>query len=79
MPPITFESVLGIINLAVPVAVELGKGIVELVAWIRSLGASPEQEAALITVADQKMEAARARVNTSPRLDPANPHQVLNP
>jgi hypothetical protein len=77
MGPLTFEAVLGIINLAVPVAVELGKGVVELVAWIRSLGANPEQEAALVTVAEQKVAAARVRVNTSPRLDPARPDTVL--
>lgn len=77
MNPALFVQIIGWIPALAKLAVATVDGVVKLVELIKSWGADPEQEAALLVVAHQAVEAERALLRAAPRLDPANPHQVL--
>lgn len=77
LAPALFLDIIQWIPAIVKLVVGTVEGVQTLVKLLQSMGASPEQEAALLLVAHQAVEAERAQLRAAPRLDPANPHQVL--
>ena len=77
MLPAVFLEVVAWLPAIVKLVVGTVEGVSTLVKLIQTMGATPEQEAALLVVARQAVEAERALLRAAPRLDPANPHQVL--
>jgi hypothetical protein len=78
MLPAVFLEVVAWLPSIVKLVVGTVEGVSSLVKLLQSMGADPEQEAALLVIARQAVEAERQALRASPRLDPSNPHQILS-
>jgi hypothetical protein len=77
MIPAVFLEVVAWLPSIVKLVVGTVEGVSTLVKLLQSMGADPEQEAALLVIARQAVEAERQALRAAPRLDPSNPHQIL--
>jgi hypothetical protein len=75
--PALFIEIAGWIPTIARLVVGTVEGVATLVKLIQSMGADPEQEASLLVIARQAVEAERQALRADPRLDPSNPHQLL--